>query len=113
MKEDYDDLDVLLNLDGFTFYMEDGYWVKFDAHRITPTRYAPHGISYSITLHDANKIRIVGYDNAHSYLPKKRKYGAKKTTWDHIHKRKKVFPYEFDSACQLIEDFWKTAYTFI
>jgi hypothetical protein len=28
-------------------------------------------------------------------------------TWDHKHKMEKLYPYEFESASQLIEDFWK------
>jgi hypothetical protein len=73
----------------------------------------PHGIKYSITLHDSNNIRIVGYDNAHTCLPKAKKYKAKKVTWDHVHKKERVYPYEFDSASQLIEDFWNTLKEFV
>lgn len=35
------------------------------------------------------------------------KFEAQKITWDHKHKIDKVYPYEFESASQLIEDFWK------
>ena len=48
----------------------------------------------------------MGYDNAHAIKPKKKKYGAKRITWDHRHKRKIVESYEFESAAQLLEDFW-------
>jgi hypothetical protein len=44
--------------------------------------------------------------NAHAFEPKKKKYGARKITWDHKHKMNKVTPYEFESASQLLEDFW-------
>ncbi len=33
-------------------------------------------------------------------------FGAVKTTWDHAHRMNKVDPYEFESAEQLLEDFW-------
>ena len=113
MNEDYE-LQTLLDFDGYAYFIESGrFWVKFEVHRIDPTKYAPHGISYSITLHDAYNIRIVGYDNAHNYLPKRKRHKARKITWDHIHKREKVFSYEFDSASQLLEDFWNTVNEFL
>jgi len=40
-------------------------------------------------------------------IGRKKKYGAQKMTWDHKHKTDKVYAYEFESASQLIEDFWK------
>ncbi len=33
--------------------------------------------------------------------------------WDHLHKKMEVFPYEFSSAVQLIEDFWQSAEQYI
>jgi hypothetical protein len=113
MNEDYE-LQTLLDFNGYTYFIESGrYWVKFEVHRIDPTKYVPHGISYSITLHDAYNTRIVGYDNAHHYLPKRKRHKAKKITWDHIHKREVVSSYEFDTASQLLEDFWNTVNDFL
>ena len=40
-------------------------WVKFDSWRVDPTAEIPHGIRYSLTLHDRFNHRILGYDNAH------------------------------------------------
>jgi hypothetical protein len=37
----------------------------------------------------------------------KKSYGARKITWDHKHKCDKVSPYEYTSASQLLEDFWR------
>ncbi len=34
-------------------------------------------------------------------------HGVQKITWDHKHKIDKIYGYEFESASQLIEDFWK------
>jgi hypothetical protein len=48
----------------------------------------------------------LGFDNAHAVKPKKKKHGARKITWDHKHKMEIVSPYEFESASQLMEDFW-------
>jgi hypothetical protein len=103
-----DDLENLLNLHGEIFPMDNGYWVKFEAYQVKPTISIPHGIRYSLTLHDKTNNRVIGYDNAHSFKSNK-KYGAKKETYDHIHKQMDIVSYEFESASQLIEDFWISA----
>ncbi len=82
-------LGILLDLDGEIFPMNNGYWTKFETSRITPTQQIPHGIRYSLTLHDRNNTRVLGFDNAHAFKPKKKKYGARKITWDHKHKMEK------------------------
>jgi hypothetical protein len=102
------DLEYLLNLHGEVFPMDNGYWVKFEALKVEPTISIPHGIKYSLTLHDKTNKRVIGYDNAHSFKSSKR-YGAKKETYDHIHKQMDIVAYEFESASQLIEDFWTSA----
>jgi hypothetical protein len=99
-------LESLLNLDGEIFPMETGYWTKFEARRVPVSEQMPHGIRYSMTLHDRNNTRVLGYDNAHAIKPSRKKFGAVKTTWDHAHRMNKVEPYEFESAEQLLEDFW-------
>ena len=65
-------LETLLELDGEIFPMENGYWTKFEAHRVTPTQHMPHGVRYCLTLHDRNNTRILGFDNAHAVKPKNR-----------------------------------------
>lgn len=102
------DLEYLLNLDGEVFPMDNGFWVKFEAKKVESNPNIPHGVRYSLTLHDKFNKRVIGYDNAHSYKPTGKKYGAKKETWDHIHKKMEVFPFEFENAGQLMEDFWHT-----
>jgi len=102
------DLENLLNLDGETFPMDNGYWVKFEAWKVEVSKNVPHGIRYSLTLHDKLNQRVIGYGNAHSFRSKK-KYGAKKETYDHIHKQMDIVPYVFKSASQLLEYFWKSA----
>ena len=99
-------LDVLLLLAGEIFPMENGYWTKIEAKIIDTNEHIPHGIKYSLTLHDSHNKRILGYDNAHGIKAKKRKYGAKRLVWDHRHERESIEPYEFDDAVQLLEDFW-------
>jgi len=86
--------------------LDNGYWTKFVVHTIEKTEAIPHGIRYSLTLHDKNSTRILGYDNAHAIKPKRKKYGAKRNVWDHKHNRDKVTYYEFQDAGQLLSDFW-------
>jgi len=101
-------LDTLLDLDGETFVMDDGYWTKFEAKRVVPSAAIPHGVRYSLTLHDKNNVRVVGFDNAHAIRTKGRmRFSGRKVTWDHKHHMDKVAPYEFESADRLLEDFWE------
>lgn len=100
-------LESLLDLDGTVFRLEQGYWVKYEAHLVTPTDHIPHGVSYSLTLHDRYNSRIIGFDNAHGCpAPRRKKYGGRKTTWDHQHRQEQIIGYEYDSAAQLMADFW-------
>jgi hypothetical protein len=100
-------LETLLQLDGEVFPMDNGYWVKFAVHTTVKNEHIPHGIRYSLTLHDKYNRRVVGYDNAHGIKrPKKKKFSGVRKTWDHRHQESVVKPYEFESAYQLLEDFW-------
>jgi hypothetical protein len=103
------ELRTLLNLNGIIYPLENGYWVKFGVKKVKPTAQIPHGISYSLTLHDRNNTRVIGYDNAHSVRRKikgRKKYTARKISWDHKHHQDTVTEYNFESASQLIDDFW-------
>lgn len=62
-------LENLLMLNGEVFPMDNGYWTKFDVWRVPVSNQMPHGIRYSLTLHDRNNTRILGYDNAHAVKP--------------------------------------------
>lgn len=107
------DLETLLNLNGEVFPMENGCWTKFEVYRVEPNEQIPHGIFYSLTLHDKNNRRVIGFDNAHAVKPKRKKYGARKMTWDHKHQQEKVFSYEFESAGQLLVDFWEAVEAYL
>lgn len=93
-------------MDGEIFPMESGYWTKFEVRRVARSDKIPHGIRYSLTLHDRNNNRVFGIDNAHGFKPERKKYGARRTAWDHQHRREKVLPYEFESPEALLTDFW-------
>ena len=118
MDTDFDNtgLEALLNLNGMRYWPGPYHWVKFEAYRIEPTRHIPHGIRYSLTLHDINSTRLIGFDNAHAIKYKnrhRRKYAGRIITWDHVHKLERVNPYDFDPPAQLLADFWKTVDEFI
>lgn len=99
-------LEALLDLNGEVFPMDNGYWTKFEARRIDPDKHAPHGIRYSLTLHNKHNERVPGFDNSHGIKSKRRKYSTRKVTWDHKHRKEKISSYQFESAGQLLEDFW-------
>lgn len=101
-------LNSLLELNDEIFPMDNGYWTKIEAKKVEPNDVIPHGIKYSLTLHDRSNKRILGFDNAHAIKPKKKRYRAKITKWDHKHEKDRVKPYEFESAGKLLEDFWKS-----
>jgi len=106
MKDKDIGLESLLELNGEIFPMECGYWTKFDVHRVDVSIVIPHGVKYSLTLHNKHNQRVLGFDNAHGVKLKKTRYAAKKTTWDHKHLESNIYDYEFESAGQLLEDFW-------
>jgi len=105
-RED-DALVDLLNLDGEIFPMDNGYWTKFEVWQVDPEPHVPHGIRYSLTLHDRHNRRVLGFDNAHAIRPARKAYRARKITWDHVHKCERVWPYDYESASGLLEDFWR------
>jgi len=60
-------VEYFLELDG-TVHFVDGkckYRVKITAKRTDVTPERPHGLSYSLTLHNEKYERILGFDNAH------------------------------------------------
>ena len=65
----------------------------------------PHGLSYSLTLHDARGQRLVGFDNAHAAAKKKGR-GRQRAGLDHRHRIKTVRPYEYPDAATPLTDFW-------
>lgn len=64
MHERDSGLTILLDLDGQTFFVdgEGRYWVKFEVKRCEVSTERPHGLRYSLTLHDASGSRLVGFD---------------------------------------------------
>jgi hypothetical protein len=101
----HDELAALLDLDGVRFHLEAGYWTKFEVRLVRPTSTVPHGIRYSLTLHDGSGRRILGFDNAHRVRSRGRS-SSRRIELDHRHDRERVSQYSFESAGRLLQDFW-------
>ena len=109
MREDWG-LRTLLDLHGQIINQEGGYWVKIEVWAVPVSRDIPHGIRYSLTLHEPYGNRILGFDNAHAVKPpKKFKYSGIRLPYDHKHRHAsdKGVPYEFKDAHQLLSDFFE------
>ena len=103
-------LGTLLDLNGETLIQELGYWIKIDAWSIEPSEMVPHGIRYSLSLHNKYGTRVLGYDNAHAVKPPgKFKFAGHRLTFDHKHRHSKDLgvPYGFSSVEQLLHDFFE------
>lgn len=102
-------LKTLLDLNGYTIDQNGGYWVKIEAWEVAPSKEIPHGVRYSLTLHEPYGKRIMGYDNSHAIKPpKKFKYAGQHLAYGHKHRHiaDKGVPYEFKDAYQLLADFF-------
>ena len=104
-------LDNLLAMETQHLVIQDEppWWVKIEVREVDPCDAIPHGIRYSLTLHDHHNHRVFGMDNAHAPpKPKRKRYAARRLEWDHTHQNQndKGTVYEFDSAEQLLIDFW-------
>ena len=104
-------LEYLLGLDGNIEVQNDaGYWVKMEVASVTVTAERPHGIRYSLTLHAPDNTRLIGFDNAHGVKPvgSRFKHAGKKFAYDHRHRHAldEGVLYEFDTAYQLVSDFY-------
>lgn len=110
MSQDDKSLESLLDLDSIRYVVdeESGYWVKFEVKKVEPSKDRPHGIKYSLTLHDRSNKRIMGYDNSHPIEYGGKKSVAPKKYYDHWHKDENDIgrPYKFVDAGKLMTDFW-------
>ena len=95
------ELAFLLSLDGHVFQMASGYVVKIEARTIAATKNRPHGLKYSLTLHDPANRRIYGMDNAHGI--------RRQTEYDHRHVygRRKIVRYAYRGVADLLSDFYR------
>jgi hypothetical protein len=106
-------LGLLLDMHGETFLLEGGFWTRIQAWLVEPRSEIPHGVRYSLSLHDRHGTRILAFDNAHGLRPERARPGRKAVAWDHQHLENKTEPYEFTSAEQLMVDFWEVVNSFL
>ncbi len=113
-KERIIGLKVLLDMNGQFPLANDGIiYTKFDSKEVKPSIHIPHGISYSLTLHDrelgitSGSTRIFGLDNAHGGKFAKNRYISRKIEWDHMHKFNRVYDYTFVDCEQLLNHYWE------
>jgi hypothetical protein len=102
-----DPLEFLLDLDGEVIVQDRGYWVKIEARRRNPSPQVPHGIDYSLTLHDKYGKRVLGFDNAHAPPKEGGRFSPRRVEYDHWHPDgRTIEAYEFTDAGKLVEDFF-------
>ena len=102
-------LDALLELHGQVLVIDDeGHVVRFVVRGIEPSAARPHGLSYSLTLHDRTGRRLLGFDNAHSVRRPGGRFVEQPRVHDHLHRGPgdEGRPYPFVDAGKLVEDFW-------
>lgn len=107
---DDSELELLLALNGAVFEMAPRVIVEFAARRTTVTLERPHGVSYALVLRAKSGGRPwVRFDNAHAVDERNRGYRRKRTAYDHWHRtpKDKGRPYDFTTAAQLLDDFWR------
>jgi len=91
----------LLDYDRRRYWLANGWSIRFRIAEVAVTTERPHGIKYSFTLHDVNRTRLLGFDNAHG-LPRVQAY-------DHRHRFRRtaeLVPYHYQGADELICDFF-------
>jgi Family of unknown function (DUF6516) len=107
-------LDTLLDLDGEVIVLGDSpYWTKFVVKRVPVSKERPHGLHYSLTLHDENGERALGFDNAHSVRERSGPGARRHHEYDHRHHNGKIRRYEYTDAARLMTDFWDAVFTFL
>ena len=103
-------LGYLLDLDGEILAQDYGCWVKIEARKLgKATKEYPHRVKYSLTLHDRYGKRLLGFDNAHLIKTRKRgRFRGRAVAYDHKHMGSddEGVPYVFESAEQLLADFF-------
>ncbi len=98
----------LLDLDGEEIVYEGGFVARFKAAPIAAAPERPHGIRYSLTLHDPQGTRVLGYDNAHRVPHRGGRHVADAVPFDHWDRDETDpgRPYDFTDAETLIVDFF-------
>ena len=83
--------------------------LRFVLSGVEPDEQRSHGLQYSLTLHDENGERVLGYDNSHvvdaASGPARRSRRSARS--DHVDRRgRRSLPYVFTTPFKLVEDFF-------
>lgn len=102
------ELENLLDYDGRKLLIVSGHFLKFEFKIVSKSERVPHGLSYSLTLHDPKGKRLVGFDNAHPVDHQGSAFVAAPKVSDHWHRTAKDTgrPYKFESTWKLMGDFF-------
>ena len=110
-KDHYEDptIEWFLELDGTIHFVDERckYRVKIEAKRTDVTPERPHGLSYALTLHNADNERILGFDNTHPIRARKGPSGKRHRFHDHRHRYDRTRVYHFVDTATLITDFYE------
>lgn len=101
--------DYILDLHRQKIGYDNGYWVTIRAISVEADEGRPHGLQYSLTLHDENDDRVLGYDNSHGVdvATGPARKSKRVMPYDHIDRRgKRSVPYKFTTPFKLVEDFF-------
>lgn len=91
----------LLDYNRRRYWLANGWSIRFQVVEVAATTGRPHGVKYSFTLHDVDRTRLLGFDNAHG-VPRAQAY-------DHRHRFRRtaeLVPYDFRGADELICNFF-------
>lgn len=104
-------LEFLLTFDGRTHWLDQGYRLKFEIKQGEATVERPHGLRYSLTLHDPEGQRLIGFDNAHGVAATGSRFNERPAASDHWHRTQtdEGRPYAFIDADTLLGDFFREA----
>jgi len=100
--------DYFLNLNRQWIGYENGYWATFRVTAVEVSEERPHGFQYSLSLHDENDDRVLGYNNAHAVdvATGPARKSKRPKAYDHINRRgRRTVPYVFTSPYNLVADF--------
>lgn len=93
---------------GIVFFADENgeHWVKFAVKHVQVTPERPHGLGYSLTPHNKDGTRLVGFDNAHPIREGSGPGAKTRIEYDHRHGGEKVRFYMYQDAATLLADFW-------
>ena len=81
-------------------------WVKFVVKQCAVSLERPHGLDYSLTLHDEDGTRLLGFDNAHAVREGAGPGARTRIEYDHRHSGQRARFYTYADSATLLADFW-------